>query len=237
MTRFVVRLAVLSTLISLGALRDSAQAQSPLDADIAPSGSFAGIARPVNILIDPLLAPLVDTLLQKSPTLRRQWQIIGAAPLLRVSLVSTPVLRETPSARARTEVSRFAFGSIRAVVELPSVVDITELLPHELEHVLEQLEGLDLAALARTSSSGVQEIGRGVYETRRARNAGFDAMREVYGAADPAFGVAVRGLRRAFKALMPDGRGAADTAVSPAMAAPTLAIAPPASGPAEHKQQ
>jgi hypothetical protein len=219
------RPAVLFTLVSLAVFHAPAQAQSPPSPDAAPAGSFAGAATPPNIRVDPLLAPLVDEVLQKSPTLRRQWQTIAAAPRLRVFLTSTAILRETPSARARTEVSRFAFGSIRAVVELPSAADITELLPHELEHVLEQLDGLDLAALAQTSSSGVQEIGRGVYETRRARSAGFDALREVYGTVDPAFGVALRGLRRVFRALLRDAPAAADSAISPA-----------APGPAVHKQ-
>jgi hypothetical protein len=40
-------------------------------------------------------------------------------------------------------------------------VDITGLLPHQLEHGLEQIEGLDLPTLAKGGSSGVQELPRG----------------------------------------------------------------------------
>ena len=229
MIRLAVRPVVLFTLVSLAALRAPAHAQGPLQPAAAPAAA--------NIRVDPLLAPLVDALLRQSPTLRRQWQTIGAAPLLRVSLVSTPLLRETPSARARTGITRFAFGAIHAIVELPAAVDITELLPHELEHVLEQLEGLNLAELSRRSSSGVDEIGRGVYETRRAREAGFAALREVYGRTDPAFGAALRGVQRAVKALLPDGRAAAQAALPAARvpAGPAGAPAPAASPP--HKQQ
>lgn len=237
MIRPVVRLVVLFMLISLAGLREPAQAQSPPETDIPPASSFAGVSTPVNIQIDPLLKPVVAKLLQQSPTLRRQWQAIAAAPILRVMLVSTPVLRETPSARARTEISRFTFGAIRAVVELPAVVDITELLPHELEHVIEQLEGIDLAALARRNSSGVQEVSRGVYETSRARNAGFAALREVYGEVDPVFGAAARRVQRAFKALVPDGRVAADAAVPAASAAPDKASGRALEAPKVHKQQ
>ena len=73
---------------------------------------------------------------------------------------------------------------------------------------LEQVEGLDLPALAKDGSSGVRELSRGVYETDRARNAGFDAMREVYGETDQAFSAALRGVTRAFKALLRDGQAA-----------------------------
>jgi hypothetical protein len=236
-SRLVVGVVVLSTLISLVALRSPAQAQSSLATDIVPASSFSGVTTAPNIQIDPLLQPLVEKLLQKSPTLRRQWQTIGAARILRVSLVVTALLRETGSARARTQVSRFAFGAIRAVVELPVVVDITELLPHELEHVIEQLEGVDLAALAKHGSAGVQQIGRGVYETTRARNAGFDALREVYGDVDPAVGAAARRVQRAFRALVPNGRVAADTAPPSGPAAPARAAGAPATAAAGHKQQ
>jgi hypothetical protein len=128
------------------------------------------------------------------------------------------LLRESSTARARTAVSRYPQGAIRAVVELPCVVDLSELLPHELEHVLEQVEGLDLPALAKDGSSGVQELSRGVYETDRARNAGFDAIREVYGETDQAFSAAMRGVKRAFKALLPDRGVAADAAPVPGAA-------------------
>ena len=104
------------------------------------------------------------------------------------------------------------FGSIRAVVELPCAVDITELLAHELEHVLEQAEGLDLPALAKDSSSGVLAPARGVYETERARNAGLAAMREVYGQTDRRSRPPVRGVRRAFAALIPGARAATGAA-------------------------
>lgn len=210
MTRIVVWLFARTVLFSIVALPGSVQAQSLPERDSPAAASLPALAQPLNIQVAPLLQPLVEKLLRQSPTVGRQWQAIGASRRLRVSLISSPVLRESWGARARTEVSRDAHGAIRAVVELPSVVDLTELLPHELEHVLEQVEGLDLPALAKDRSSGVHELSRGVYETARARNAGFAAMREVYGETDRAFSAAMRGVQRAFKALLPDGRVAAD---------------------------
>ena len=218
MPRIVVRLLVRAVFFSIVALPGAIHAQSLPELEVAGGPSVTGTTSSPNIHVDRLLQPLIDKLLQQSPTLRRQWQAIAAARLVRVSLVSTPLLRESLSTRARTEVSHYAFGAIRAVVELPSAVDITELLPHELEHVLEQIEGLDLPALAKDGESGVEEVGRGVYETARARNAGFEALREVYGETDRAFAAALRGVQRALRSLFPEGNVAADTAPPPGAA-------------------
>jgi hypothetical protein len=233
----VVRWFVRTVLFAIVTLPGSAHAQSLPAPDPPAAASLAALAQPLNIQVDPLLQPLVDKLLRRSATVRRQWQAIGASRLVRVSLISSPLLRESSAARARTEVARYAHGAIRAVVELPSVVDITELLPHELEHVLEQVEGLDLPALAKDASSGVHESSRGVYETVRARNAGFDAMREVYGETDQAFSAALRGVQRAFKALLPDGPVAADAAPVPGAAPRPMRRPAVPGGHPGHKQE
>ena len=226
MTRmFVPVVAVLSSLSSVIALPAAVQAQTPPPLATVSADSSDVVPRPANITIDPMLQPVVDALLAKSPTLRRQWRTIGATPIVRVSIVSSSVLRESTNARARTEVSRYASGAMRAVVELPAVVDITELLPHELEHILEQIEGVNLPALAKTRAAGVTEVARGVYETDRARSAGLTALQEVYGEFDAAMSAAVRALRRAWQALTPDG------AASPVEAARKGAPTPSDTGP------
>jgi hypothetical protein len=138
------------------------------------------------IRVDEMLQPVVSMLLAKSETFRRQWQIINASRFIRVTVVWRFGLQETHSARARTEVTHYEYGSIRAIIEVPAGTDLTELLPHELEHVIEQLEGLDLAALARQHGEGVVEVRKGIYESARARAAGLQVYREVYGETDPA---------------------------------------------------
>ena len=97
---------------------------------------------------------------------------------------------------------------IRARIELPSVTDLTELLAIELERVVEQLEGLDLRALARRRGQGVAEVQQGVYETARARAAGLQVYREVYGGTDPALEAA--SSAETGPALDPVTAGAAD---------------------------
>jgi hypothetical protein len=204
---FVLVVVALATLSPILALPVAAPAQTLPTLDTVFDASVT-LPQPANIKVDPLLQPVVDALLEKSPTLRRQWRAIGATRIVRVSLISSSLLRDATNARARTEVSRYESGAIGAVVELPTGVDITELLPHELEHVLEQVEGVDLPALAKRRASGVQQVGRGVYETERARGAGLMALREVHGELDPAMSAAVRGLKRVWKALTPDGASA-----------------------------
>ena len=46
------------------------------------------------------------------------------------------------------------------------------MLAHEFEHVLEQIEGLNLRTLSRVKGSGVREVENAVFETERAQAAG-----------------------------------------------------------------
>jgi len=78
-------------------------------------------------------------------------------------------------------VERYAYGRIRIrmLITVPRAsVSYAEILGHEFEHVLEQIEGLDLSALASTGRSGVYRHPDGSYETTRAREAGLVVARE-----------------------------------------------------------
>jgi hypothetical protein len=209
-TRKFVLVVALATLSPIPAFPIAASAQTLPTLDTVSDASVT-LPQPANIKVDPLLQPVVDALLEKSATLRRQWRALGATGVLRVSLISSWLPHEAMNARARTAISRYASGAIRAVVELPKGVDITELLPHELEHVLEQVEGVDLPTLATRRASGVHQVERGVYETERARGAGLMAVQEVYGRLDPSMSAALRGLKRVWRALTPNAAGAVET--------------------------
>jgi hypothetical protein len=201
-TRIVVHAPVLFIFMFLS----SAWPPAPAFAQLRDTEPWAQEAtpvspeRPVNIRVDDVLQPLVSALLAKSETLRRQWKIITASRLIRVTVVSRMGMQDTASARARTEVSRYALGAIRATIEIPSGADVTELLPHEFEHVIEQLEGLDLRALAQQHVRGVVEVRKGVFETARARAAGLQVYREVYDRTDAAAAAAFAGGPPAYSA-------------------------------------
>ena len=160
-----------------------------------------------NMRIDDMLKPVVSALLMKSATFRRQWDTISASRFIRVTIVLRPGMQEADSTRARTEVSHFAYGGMRARIELPNATELTELLAHELEHVLEQLEGLDLRALAGRRGQGVAEVQKGLYETARARAAGLQVYQEVYCETDPAVQAVFGGVRRVLRTIRSARRG------------------------------
>lgn len=154
---------------------------------------------PPNIRATGDLEPLVARLLVKSKTFRRQCEALVAARV-RVTIVVTLGLRDA-LARARGTIARSGPRVLWAHIELPPAADLAELLPHEIEHVLEQIEGIDLAARVRAGHAGVLRTPEGAYETARARAAGLAAAVEVYGETDMAWGAAVRGVCRLWRAI------------------------------------
>lgn len=130
---------------------------------------------PANVVIDAAIRDEVEELVALSPTLARQFAVVGAAPAkveIRVSLARLPAFR-----RAEATISRYEAGFVAAQITLPPSADFAELLAHEIEHVVEQIEGVDLRAIARTGGA-TQDVS-GIYETVRARDAGRAAAHEV----------------------------------------------------------
>jgi hypothetical protein len=82
-----------------------------------------------------------------------------------------------PSFRARTVLERHKSVVVRANVFLSPSPNAVELIAHEIEHVLEQLDGVDLEAQA--GSGNVWKREDGAFETRRAIEAGRRVAREV----------------------------------------------------------
>ena len=122
-----------------------------------------------------MLQPTVVELFQRSATFRQQCRRVAVTPVLRVTLqVGTAV---DVGARAQTVINRYEAGAIRAEVTLRFAEDYQELLAHELEHILEQVDGVDLRA--EVASGRAWRTRSGAFETRRAYNAGVRARLEV----------------------------------------------------------
>lgn len=138
------------------------------------------LALPANLVVSDMYRPLVESMLRDSPTFRRQCMRIGAEPALTVHLVITPS-RRMYGVRAMTRLTRDAKGRLAAVVELTSSSDTMELIAHEFEHVIEQLDGVDLAARAARRDTGVTSIGplENVFETTRAQRTGLKVVSEL----------------------------------------------------------
>lgn len=135
----------------------------------------ARVPLPSNISVDKSVRPRLEVVIAASQTLRRQFAAIAAAPAdveVCVSPAPLPGFR-----RAETSIARYSSGRIRAVVAVPPGADFIELLAHELEHVVEQIEGVDLDALVRAGRANRDR--HGVYETDRADAAGRAAALEV----------------------------------------------------------
>jgi hypothetical protein len=120
-----------------------------------------------------LLAKNVVGLIQSSPTFRAQCGRIGAARSLRVDI---EIVQTLGAVRAETGITRYEAGAIRAEVRIAFGQDYRELIAHEFEHIIEQLDGVDLRAEADQGRAWV--VDRHVFETRRASEAGRRVRRE-----------------------------------------------------------
>lgn len=140
---------------------------------ISGKTTFCGAAparMPPRVQIANDLLHHVGWMLARSPTFRRQCRRIAGAPLLYVRVRYDGSLVER-SFRARTVIQRYRSGVIIAVVEIRPGGLPEEWIAHEFEHILEQVEGVPLPALAGRTS-GVWRSAPDVFETDRAMRAG-----------------------------------------------------------------
>ena len=137
------------------------------------------LALPANLRVARLYQPLVEAMLRDSPTFRRQCVRIAAEAGLTVHLTMNAPPRRFDQ-RAITRITRHATG-FTATVEIGALDDTQELIAHEFEHIIEQLDGVDLAARARLSHTGVSALGHraDVFETIRAQRMGRKVVSEL----------------------------------------------------------
>jgi hypothetical protein len=135
---------------------------------------------PGNIVVPPFYRPLVEAMLRGSPTFRRQCLRLAAESTLTVMLVIGPRAQRS-ALRATTHIKRTENGGLTAFVEIPPLEDLDELIAHEFEHIIEQIDGVDLAAHAALPESGVTKSRRrgGTFETVRATRTGFKVAAEL----------------------------------------------------------
>lgn len=121
-----------------------------------------------------LVSADVRTLLRMSGTFRAQCERIAADPRAHVRVTIAYSLE--PGTRAQTTVHRYRSGALVAEVEMLFGGNYRELLAHEFEHVIEQIEGVDLREEATQGTAWM--VGAGAFETRRARLAGVQVLEE-----------------------------------------------------------
>lgn len=135
-----------------------------------------GASLPPNLIGVAVLHPTLEKMLASSPIFRRQCRRLAAASPLRVNLLLEELSRR-PSHRARAAMEYRAGLLASVTIHLTSFDEPVELIAHEIEHVIEQLDGIDLEAHARTGTVWKREDG--AFETRRAIEVGRRVARDV----------------------------------------------------------
>jgi hypothetical protein len=119
-------------------------------------------------------------MLAHSPTFRRQCVRISSDPKVTVHLqIGLPTW--ISGVRAKTDLKRGPGGHLSASIEISPLQDNVELIAHELEHVIEQLDEIDLEARSAFHNSGVWRASgaASVFETTRAKYVGVVVTKEV----------------------------------------------------------
>jgi hypothetical protein len=140
--------------------------------DDVPAESAAAIPLALDAGI---LQPLIESMLRRSPTFRRQCERLASPRLGGISVRYEPLT----GVRAITEISPVN-GRLNAVVRLGIGDNDVELIAHEIEHIIEQLDGVDLRARSELSDTGVHSCttSRASFETVRATRAGLKVAQE-----------------------------------------------------------
>jgi hypothetical protein len=97
---------------------------------------------------------------------------LAAAPGLQITISQG---RARPAGMTRAETTCYREGGLvaRAEMWIPLGIEAVELLAHELEHIIEQLDDVDLPALQKHAGSGVRTGSTpGQFETVRAITVG-----------------------------------------------------------------
>jgi hypothetical protein len=135
-------------------------------------------ALPPNMRVAGMYQALVAKMLERSATFRRQCLRIARAD--RLEVVLTTFQGYAPARfRARSRLETARDGRLIATLEIKPLDDSAELIAHEIEHVIEWLDGVDLRARAALRASGVETDDTGTYETIRATRIGRIVTREV----------------------------------------------------------
>jgi hypothetical protein len=121
-----------------------------------------------------MLAPAMLEMLSRSETFREQCHRIAAQRALRVRIGIA--FQNGVDYRALTVLVRYEAGLLRAEVTLLFAENYVELVAHEFEHVLEQVEHVDLRVNAALGLA--RQLPDGAFETPRATLAGQQVWRE-----------------------------------------------------------
>jgi hypothetical protein len=134
---------------------------------------------PANVVVQPELRAAVARMWEGSPTFRAQVLKIGEHPRYRVAVTLEPALLLNRTWRAQCVLRVYSSGFVSARVMVLLNREVEELIAHELEHVIEHIEGVDVRRDLNKRGSGTYDTGHGRIETTRASRAGRQARQEL----------------------------------------------------------
>jgi hypothetical protein len=132
-----------------------------------------------SIRVTPVLQPCVDVMLQRSRTFRSLFDALSRRSDLRVSILLDERASSNRARHRATTTIRRSGARREATVLLFDPEQPVELIAHELEHVREQAEGLNLPLLASAHWPGIFRHWDGTFETRRAQETGEQVANQV----------------------------------------------------------
>jgi hypothetical protein len=148
----------------------------PIGESADPQGDSRASGPPPNLVVPASHQKMVQTMWEQSPTFRSQCQRIGRERTLTVYVHPFP---QTRRADAITRLAHRPGSALVADLYLARLDRFVELLAHELEHVIERFEGIDVSQLTRRVPQLVWVTAAGMYETRRAIYSGQTVASEV----------------------------------------------------------
>ena len=154
------------TFTDTGAARASLATLDLLMPEVVGAGSTATAAT-ARVVVDAKLQGLVDDLLIRSPAFRRQWQRMVQFPRLSIRIDLVHSNHVSDNAHAATRISVLPDGSPHAAVAIPGGRRLAELVAHEVEHILERLDGVKVDDQHALGDASVRRAS-GTFETARA---------------------------------------------------------------------
>lgn len=133
---------------------------------------------PATITLPRQLMTRVRTMLERSATFRRQCRRLAEASWVHVIVRIEAGAVERPSYRASTVIQRPQPRLVVAVVTLQALTEPALWISHEFEHLLEQVDDVDLRQLARRGSAA-WPTGDHMFESGRAIRAGETVLGEL----------------------------------------------------------
>jgi hypothetical protein len=127
---------------------------------------------------EPEIQRHIDEMLERSPTFRQQYQRILDAPHVIVTARLDPTVFGR-SFRARSTIRRYTSGLIVVLMEIAPSANQAQWIAHEFEHVVEQLDGVDVRTDAARGTGGSWYSADHAVETLRAVRAGRQVQSEV----------------------------------------------------------